>query len=57
MVVGFDVEVEEARVDEEGSSWAMTVRVDEVEEEFSMDVAFVNALKELPGVPCLNTDF
>ena len=55
--MGFDVEVEEARVDEEGSSWAMTVRVDEVEEEFSMDVAFVNALKELPGVPCLNTDF
>ena len=36
--VGFDVEVEEGRVDEEGSSWAMMVRVesvDEVEEEFS----------------------
>lgn len=30
--VGFDVLVEEAAVDEEGSSWAMTVRVDEVEE-------------------------
>ena len=30
--VGFDVEVDEARVDEEESSWAMTVRVDEVEE-------------------------
>ena len=36
--VSFDVEVEEVREDEEGSTWAaMTVKVDEVEEveEFS----------------------
>ena len=29
---GFEVEEEEVGVDEEGSSWAITVRVDEVEE-------------------------
>ena len=34
--VGFDVEVEETGVDEEGFSWAMTVRVDEVEEEVEL---------------------
>ena len=34
--VGFDVEVEETGVDKEGFSWAMTVRVDEVEEEVEL---------------------
>jgi hypothetical protein len=33
--VGFDVEVEEVREDEEESNWAMTVREDEVEDRFS----------------------
>ena len=37
--VGFDVEVEETGVDEEGFSWAMTVRVDEVEEEVELSWA------------------